>query len=82
MFSFFNCTIINSIADCYDRAIEKLKDLVSYNLSEVCTDKEGFYKSQRKLRAKRKIFSSEDDFSDSGKKNFYKMYYVSLLIHL
>ncbi|KAL5239466.1 hypothetical protein ACI65C_006876 [Semiaphis heraclei] len=53
----------------YDRAIEKLKDLVSYNLSEVCSDKEEFYKSQRKLRAKRKIFSSEDDLSDSGNKS-------------
>jgi len=42
---------------------------VSYNLSEVCTDKEEFYKSQRKLRAKKKIFSSEDDLSDSGKNN-------------
>ncbi|KAF0713464.1 Uncharacterized protein FWK35_00029760, partial [Aphis craccivora] len=61
--------IINSISDSYDRAVEKLKDLVSYNLSEVCTDKEEFYKSQRKLRAKKKIFSSEDDLSDSGKNN-------------
>lgn len=39
-----------------ERAIEKLKDLVSYNLSEVCTDKEEFYKSQRKFRAKKNFF--------------------------
>lgn len=47
--------------DDFNRIKEKEIDAIQYNLSEVDTEAESFIKSQRKNRAKKKLFLEDDN---------------------